>query len=69
MNTNGWDEWSKYVLKELERQDQFMKDLANKVNKIEIQIATLKAKSGIWGALAGMIPAVGTILYWLLTKK
>jgi len=52
---NGWAEWSKYVLKELEDNDKDHKEMLTKLNNIEIGLAVLKAKAGIWGAVAGFI--------------
>ena len=52
---NGWSEWSKYVLKELEDNDKDHKEILAGLKKIEIDLATLKAKAGVWGALAGFI--------------
>ena len=31
-------------------------------------VAGLKVKAGIWGAIAGAIPAVVVALYWFLSK-
>lgn len=58
MPPNGWNEWSKYVLKELERLADCYDALDQKLNKIDKEIVRLKVKSGIWGALAGAIPVV-----------
>lgn len=55
---NGWTEWGKYVLKELERLNACYASLDEKVDKTNIEIAKLKIKSGVWGAIAGLIPVV-----------
>lgn len=52
---NGWTEWSKYVLKELER-------LAKAVEKAKDDIVYLKIKSSFWGVVGGAIAALITML-------
>jgi len=56
-NENGWNEWSKHVLAELMRLDNGQKEMNTTQNKILVEIAMLKVKAGVWGALAGLIPA------------
>ena len=63
---NGWNEWSKYVLKELERLNTCYERLDEKLDKVNNDIITLKLKAGVWGALAGAIPVIVTILIWFL---
>ena len=82
--TNGWSEWSKFVLKELERLneqcDQLRKDHSNmnekfneKTQEIKTAIGMLgtemRLKSGIWGALAGLIPAILMLIYYWVARK
>ena len=65
-NANGWGEWGKHVLKELERLNECYERLHTDVAGIKTDIATLKVKSGMWGAIAGMVPAAIYIIYSLL---
>ena len=53
---NGWDTWSKHVLTELERLHGDTEQIKRLVSEINGEIKLLKYKSGIWGAIAGMIP-------------
>lgn len=74
---NGWNEWSKFVLKELERQsdciDEVNKSIARlthdmnkRFEEVNIEIATLKVKAGLWGALGGAIPvALGLLIMFI----
>ncbi len=92
----GWGEYRKLVLAELERLssqiskvdtkidglriavDVKIDDLregeisrlraesAREIGKINAEIAVLKFKSGLWGAAAGLIPAVVAVLYVVL---
>ena len=66
--TNGWNEWSKHVLKELERLNGCQEQIEKDVKKISVDIATLKVKAGIWGAIAGTIPAIIALIFILLRK-
>lgn len=60
-DTNGWNEWGKHVLAELERQNGLIEALRRSTARIETEIALLKLKAGFWGALAGAVPAVMAI--------
>lgn len=68
-STNGWTEWSKYVLKELERLNACYDSLNEKVGKISNDIMMLKVKSGVWGAIAGLIPVVIALVLWALSQR
>jgi CheY-specific phosphatase CheX len=65
---NGWNEWSRHVLSELGRLNTAQGKIEKHINKISIDIATLKVKSGIWGAIAGMIPSAIILIIMLLRK-
>jgi len=65
-NSNGWGEWSKHVLLELERLNRCYEDLRVDVQKIHIELAQLKVKAGLWGGVAGAIPAITAVLFILL---
>jgi len=63
-----WNEWSRHVLKELERLNASTGDIYEKVNQVRIEIAMLKVKAGIWGAIGGAIPVVVALAMWILKK-
>jgi len=76
-NINGWGEWSKFVLHELTRLSTAIEELKKEnshahteiraaVNLTHTDIAILKVKSGLWGAAAGVIPAIGVIIWHYL---
>ena len=50
------------VLREIAEIKKEVNDLTEIVVLARIDIATLKVKAGIWGAAAGMIPAVVTAI-------
>lgn len=57
---NGWAEWGKYVLKELDRQNDCNTYLTEAVNSIRVDIVMLKMKCTAFGLIAGAVP--GAIL-------
>lgn len=91
---NGWNEWAKHVLRELERAadanedlrsglealkieiakelasknevSELKKEFIQKTQEFSVKIATLQAdltaKAGLWGAVAGAIPAVVAVV-------
>ena len=63
---NGWNEWSKFVLKELERLNSCYDAIDKKVDKINVELAMLKVKSGIWGATAGIVGSLAILLFQLI---
>jgi len=74
---NGWNEWAKYVLKSIERLEHNITTLEDKadINKLEVlkeiadikrEIAMLKTKSAMWGAIAASIPVIIGIIITLI---
>lgn len=67
---NGWQEWGKFVLKELDRMNTNYEKMNGKLHVMELQLAQLETKfnikSGIWGLIAGMIPVAVYIFYRLI---
>lgn len=68
--SESWDVYQKLILAELQRFDGDIQDLKKGQSEILSEIAILKLKSGLWGALAGAITAVGSgILYLVGSAK
>lgn len=65
---NGWSEWGKFVLKELERLNDCYTEQIKLIQAVQIDIAMLKVKAGMWGALAGAVPATIALIYTLLKQ-
>jgi hypothetical protein len=65
---NGWGTWANYVLKELERQDEEDKSTKACLTEMKIDMATLKVRSGLWGAAGSAIPVLILILIQLYLK-
>jgi len=66
LNNNGWGEWGKYVLKELERLNDCYEEQQKIMQQIQVEIVTLKVKSSIWGGIAGLIPSLSFLIYHLV---
>lgn len=68
-HTNGWDEWGRHVLKELERLNECDTDQWKEINDNKVNIAMLKVKAGAWGFLAGAIPGVLALIWFIVKSK
>jgi hypothetical protein len=59
---NDWSEWQKLVIEKFKTLDEVKEDvktiMVNDLPHIREEIATLKVKAGIWGAIAGALPAL-----------
>ena len=70
---NGWDKWGAHVLSELSRQNDLIEGLRTELTSMSMQvcaeISALKVKSGVWGLVGGLIPAVGILLILLFRSK
>ena len=63
------DSWSKYEMMVIDKLDEHgnkFNDIENKLTQIQVDIATLKVKAGIWGGIAGLVPVVlGLVLFFV----
>ena len=59
---NGWNEYEKLVLAELKRLGDGQDKMIVDVGKNRVEIATLKVKAGIWGAIAGLVPGSAALI-------
>ena len=55
---NGWREWSRHVLKELDRLNTGYEKLDASIGSLREQLAMLRGKAMVWGALAGVVVTV-----------
>ncbi len=65
---NSWKEWSKYVLAELKRLNGCYEVLGKEMKAVSIQIAMLKVKSGVWGAVGASIPIIIGLAFWIAQR-
>lgn len=63
---DGWGEWSRFVLKELERLNENIEGLRREMTQVHTEVATLKTKAGMWGAVGAAIPVLVMLLWQLL---
>ena len=61
-----WRDDRKYVLDALERGESHDKAVADALTDIQVKIAMLNVKSGLWGAAAGAVPAAIAIGFILI---
>jgi hypothetical protein len=59
---NEWGRYEKLVLHRLDSLDTRLEDLEEQVVLMRIELAQRKVKAGLWGALAGSIPAVAAVI-------
>jgi hypothetical protein len=67
---NGWREYRRLILAEIERVTKGVLEINDKLERLrnedlsqlKIDIAMLQIKSGVWGALAGLCVAIGAAL-------
>ena len=66
--TNGWSQYQKLVVDKLGDHDEKFTSIEDKLMKIQVDIATLKVKAGVWGGVAGLIPVVIAIVMFYATQ-
>lgn len=75
---NGWSEWSKYVLKELERLNDGYEKLQVEVSKITTKLTVLEGKLSNgpqkkvevkpWSVISGSLPPSLMLFLWFVGK-
>ena len=67
---NGWNQYQKLVMDKLDEHDGKFSNIDSKLTQIQIDIATLKVKAGVWGGIAGLVPVVlGLVLFFATQAK
>ena len=56
---NGWKDF------EIKRLSDGMDRIERRLRNIETEIALLRLKSGLWGAVAGVVAALGPVIFML----
>jgi len=66
MPVDDWKILGHHIVTELERQARCVEEMRNSQTEIfkqlEIEIATLKVKSSLWGAAGGLLAALAAVL-------
>ena len=67
---NGWSQYQKLVVDKLDDHDGKFSNIDSKLTQIQVDIATLKVKAGVWGGIAGLVPVVlGLVLFYASQAK
>ena len=64
---NGWSKYEKMVIDKLDDHDDKFSGIEDKLTQIQVDIATLKVKAGVWGGIGGLIPAIIAIVMFYAT--
>lgn len=67
-DTDGWAEYRVFVLSEMKRYSSLLEDVTKCLVEIKTDIATLKVRSSVWGAVGGAVIAAAIVLWQLLVK-
>ena len=54
-NSNGWPEWRRHVLIELERLNEKLTRQDSKINRLCSDVSALKVKATAWGFVGGAV--------------
>lgn len=73
----GWTEYRRLILSELERINAALHEIDEKIDdklvaevaRLKVEVGMLQVRSGIWGAIAGIITTLSFILAALLGGK
>ena len=67
-DADGWDKYGVFILKELERLNTNYETLRTEVSKIYPEIATLRTKAGLWGAIGAAVPVLLMLAIQLMLR-
>lgn len=65
---DGWGEYKLLVVDALERLDRHVNELRKELGDARIEIADLKARSSLWGAVGGAVVSALAAVAWMLAK-
>ena len=67
---NGWSKYEKMVIDKLDDHDDKFNGIEHKLTQIQVDIATLKVKAGVWGGIGGLIPVIiAIVMFYATTVK
>lgn len=62
MTGNGWDQYQRLVLNELTKHGDKLEKLSEQMIKHGEELAQLRVKAGIWGAVSGAVVGIGSFI-------
>ena len=65
MTNEVWRDWSKYVLKTIEKLENKHSEQEQKIHNLESEIKLLKWKIGIFGFIGSSLPVIAHTLFQL----
>lgn len=68
MGDESWDQSRLLMFDALKRIEHRQEEMMHELNTARTEIATLKVKAGLWGAIAGAIPALIAVIISLFRK-
>jgi len=63
-----WSSYRRLVVTGLEKIEHRLDNQDERLGRIENDLAQLKVKSGVWGAVAGVVATIGLLLAGLAVK-
>lgn len=63
------EECIEFIREDISEIKKTIDNIYSKVNRIDKEVEVLKFKSGIWGFLAGLLPALVAFIYWFVSRK
>ena len=62
----SWDSYQRLVLDKLAAHGERLGCIDKKVSDLRVDLAALKIRAGLWGAIAGALPALVVAVMWVL---
>ena len=62
MTGNSWDQYQRLVLNELTKHGDKLEKLSEQMIKHGEELAQLRVKAGIWGAVSGAVVGIGSFI-------
>lgn len=67
--SNGWTEWGKFVLKELERLGDKLEDVNNSITELKVENGKQKIITILLGAIGGtVLTGIGALIINVISK-
>lgn len=66
--TDSWESYQKLVLDKLVTLAKDVARIEDKLEVLTVDVAMLKVKAGMWGALAGLVPAAVALVLTAVTS-